>query len=64
MSDGFYTPDPADVPRYSRWPWVIVALGAGVIVAGGVVFSGSAAGSSPNGTSATRTVGSDSAAKP
>jgi hypothetical protein len=40
--DGFYTPAPADVPRDSRWPWIVVAAGAAIVVAGAVVLSGGA----------------------
>jgi hypothetical protein len=38
--DGFYTPAPADVPRDSRWPWAVVAAGAAIVIAGGVLLSG------------------------
>jgi hypothetical protein len=64
MSDGFYTPDPADVPRHSRWPWVIVALGVGVIVVGGVVFSSGTAGTPPNHSNPAHVAGSESAPTP
>ena len=40
--DGFYTPAPADVPRDSRWPWIVVAAGAAIVVAGAVVLSNGA----------------------
>jgi hypothetical protein len=62
--DGFFTPAPDDVPRHSRWPWVIVALGAAVIVAGGVVFSGGAADSPQDRTGSTRVASSGSIATP
>jgi hypothetical protein len=61
-SDGFYTPAPDDVPRHSRWPWVIVAVGAAVIVVGGVAFSGGAADSPQDRTGSTRVAGSGSVA--
>ena len=50
VSDGFYTPAPADVPRDSRWPWVGVAVGVAVIIAGGVVFSSGQEHSQPDRT--------------
>jgi hypothetical protein len=63
-SDGFYTPAPDDVPSNSRWPWVIVAVGAAAIVAGGVMFSDGAAGSPQHRTGPTRVAGSESVATP
>lgn len=60
--DGFFTPAPDDVPLHSRWPWVIVALGAAVIVVGGVVFSGGAADSPQDRTGPTGVAGSGSIA--
>ena len=48
VSDGFYTPAPADVPRDSRWPWVGVAVGAAVIIAGGLVLSSGQEHSQPD----------------
>jgi hypothetical protein len=60
--DGFFTPVPDDVPRHSRWPWVIVAVGAAVIVVGGIAFSGGAADSPQDRTGPTRVAGSGSVA--
>jgi hypothetical protein len=40
--DGFYTPAPADVPRDGRWPWIVLAAGVAIIIAGAVAFSGGA----------------------
>jgi hypothetical protein len=62
--DGFFTPAPDDVPRHSRWPWVIVAVGAAVIVVGGVAFSGAAADPPQDRTAPTRAAGSGSIATP
>jgi hypothetical protein len=63
-SDGFYTPAPDDVPRHSRLPWVIVAVGAAAIVAGGVAFSDGAVGSPQHRTGPARIEGSESVATP
>jgi hypothetical protein len=41
--DGFYTPVPADVPRDSRWPWLVVAGGLAIVISGAMVFSDGAA---------------------
>ena len=59
--DGFYTPAPADVPGGSRWPWVVVAAGVAIVIAGAVGFSGGAA--DRDGTSGTTQSGSVSALK-
>jgi hypothetical protein len=42
--DGFYTPAPADVPRDSRWPWLVMATGAAIVLAGAVILSGGGTG--------------------
>jgi hypothetical protein len=59
--DGFYTPAPADVPRDSRWPWVVVAAGVVIVIAGAVGFSGGAA--DREGGSGTAQTGSVSSAQ-
>ena len=41
--DGFYTPTPTDIPRDSRWPWVVMAAGLGIVISGAVALSGGAA---------------------
>jgi hypothetical protein len=41
--DGFYTPAPTDIPRDSRWPWVVMAAGLAIVVSGAVALSGGAA---------------------
>ena len=41
--DGFYTPAPTDIPRDSRWPWVVMAAGLAIVISGAVALSGGAA---------------------
>ena len=59
--DGFYTPTPDDVPRDSRWPWIVVVAGLAVVISGAVAFSGGAV--DHDGGSATTYPGHDSSAQ-